>query len=650
MAPNRPKRRTAASAAAGIIRSNRASSSMAEQLTLNQRVRGSSPRGLTMKRMPCQGEATGRGQRHVAGIYAWGLGRSVAAVTFACQIGLAACGQPPAGGPARGGEPTVDLTRKPERTVVVAARNEPRSLSSLAPTSGSTSTSFTTWPFNAYLELIDGRGAGRPYLAEGLPQLNTDTWQVFSDGRMETRYGLKANLAWHDGTPLSAEDFAFAWRAYSLPSLGFTAATAPPLNQIEDVVAADERSVIVRWRRPYPGAAVLQEGGNVVGLPPLPRHILGEVLQDGQPDAFANHPYWSSSFVGLGPYRMDKWEPGAFIEGAAFDGYVLGRARIDRLRMVFIADEGTTIANLRSGAVHMAEGNTLTFDQALKLVGEWAPTRAGGMLKTPGSWRSGVFQFRPDLVQPATLLDLRVRKALAHAIDKQSLNDTIWSGEGILTESIFDPGAEYYPAIDRAITKYSYDPRASHQLMGEAGFSRDPQGLFVSPTEGRWSFDVLSSASGRIERAVVAAGFREVGFEAREVDLPVAQAQDREVRSSFPGLHLQSRNAAESATTAGFTSGQVARPETRWAGNNIGGWSSPEYDRLVVAFNETLDPDERVGQRVRLAALLSEHLPALPLYYNLNANVYLATLRGLGPTAHATTGDAGWNIHEWEIQ
>jgi len=71
---------------------------------------------------------------------------------------------------------------------------------------------YTRRLFNAYLSLFDVSGKPRPYLAESLPELNTSTWQIFPDGRMETAYRLRPGLTWHDGAPLSSDDFGFAYR------------------------------------------------------------------------------------------------------------------------------------------------------------------------------------------------------------------------------------------------------------------------------------------------------------------------------------------------------------------------------------------------------------------------------------------------------
>src|SRR5438094_10553337 len=89
---------------------------------------------------------------------------------------------------------------RPSRTLVVAHRYEPAILAPKA--LGSNGPLTTTRLFNAALVQFDNKGVPRPYLAEALPQLNTDTWRVFPDGRMETTYRLRSGLTWHDGGPL----------------------------------------------------------------------------------------------------------------------------------------------------------------------------------------------------------------------------------------------------------------------------------------------------------------------------------------------------------------------------------------------------------------------------------------------------------------
>ena len=226
---------------------------------------------------------------------------------------------------------------------MLAHRYEP---SNLAPKVLQSNGTFNTARlFNAALTLVDDEGNPRPYLAEALPQLNSDNWKVFPDGTMETIYRLKPNLVWHDGTPLTAEDFVFAWKVYSSPDL-VTVGTRPH-NAVEEVTAPDPRTVVIAWRYPYYDAGILNTNWT-----PLPRHLLEEALPEGR-DFFLNRPYWTTEFVGLGPYRLDRGERGAFIEGSSFEGHVWGKPRIDRIPIVFIGDAEVVFANLLSGEGHV---------------------------------------------------------------------------------------------------------------------------------------------------------------------------------------------------------------------------------------------------------------------------------------------------------
>jgi len=225
------------------------------------------------------------------------------------------------------GDARIDAGRRADqsRTLVMTTRAEPDTIAAKEVMSV-TGLSFDATPriFNAGLAILDAREAPLPYLVETHPQLNTDTWRVLPDGRMETTYRLRPNLRWHDGTALSSHDFAFAWRVYSSPELG--QATTPPISQMEEVVAVDDRTVVIRWRSSYPNADALE----AEDFQPLPRHILGDAYQPEQIENFGRLLFWTTEYVGLGPYRLDRWQPGASLEAIAFDGHAWGRPKIDR--------------------------------------------------------------------------------------------------------------------------------------------------------------------------------------------------------------------------------------------------------------------------------------------------------------------------------
>src|SRR3954452_21108529 len=73
--------------------------------------------------------------------------------------------------------------------------------------------------FHAQLTHFDPSGAPVPVLVEAAPSLADGSWRVLDDGQMQTTYRLRPGLTWHDGTPFSAEDVVFTWRAIMNPAL-----------------------------------------------------------------------------------------------------------------------------------------------------------------------------------------------------------------------------------------------------------------------------------------------------------------------------------------------------------------------------------------------------------------------------------------------
>lgn len=497
--------------------------------------------------------------------------------------------------------------------------------------------------FNAGLTISDERQQPHPDLAEALPRLNTDSWRVFPDGRMETTYVLRPNLTWHDGTPLSADDFVFASRVYANPG-ELPLVTLTPQNQMEEVLALDQRTVLIRWRRAYPEAGTLAED-----FPPLPRHLLEQSYLHDRPDVFASSPYWTQEYIGLGPYRLERWEPGSFIDGVAFGGHSLGRPRIERIRLLFIPDPNTVIANLLSGAAHMLlDHSQFRLQQGTILEREWASSNGGTALLDPTGVRKVQIQFRPETVNPRAILDLRVRKALAHTINRQGLIDATLEGKGFVLEALVSRQAEYFADAERAVAKYPYDLRRADQLMNDAGFTRGADGFYVStssapPAEGRFSMEVRASAGTQNEQdlAIMVDGWQRAGVAATPNPFPVARLRDGQYRTSFPALQLNMAGADEGIFRSQLGTGSIPRPENRWTGSNRGGWVSPDFDQLLDSFESTLDRGERDQHVIAMAKLISEQLPVFTLYYDFNVKAFVAALEG------PRMGGGSWNVHQW---
>jgi peptide/nickel transport system substrate-binding protein len=552
---------------------------------------------------------------------------------------FAACA--PAGPASPSGRGTGDASPSgaSQRTLVVAVRGEPPSLASKPVIAFSGSLDNPRELFNANLDFRDEREATRPVLAEALPQLNTDTWRVLPDGRMETTWKLKPGLTWHDGAPLSAKDFVFAWQVYATPDFG--QASTAPIGFMEDVTAPDARTVVIRWKQPYPDAANLDHAFQA-----LPRHILAGPFAQLDPVAFAGLPYWTSEYVGLGPYWIAGWEPGTSLEATAFDGYVLGRPKINEIKLVFIPDPQTALANIMAGEVHLVADPILGVSEGLTLEQQWAANQAGIVLYSPVGMRTSVVQMRPEYVETPGLLDVRVRRAIASSLGVTEAIQFLTEGKAVRTQTITSPGVDYYAEIERVIPKYVFDPRRAQQLMQEAGFHKGADGFFVGTDGQRVSFSITSSAGERQESevAVYVDNLREVGFDASQRVMAVQQIRDPQARALISGLQI--RGGADELVS--YTSEQIPRPENRWHGDNRGGWNSPEYDRLYQAFASELDRPERIKIRGQMERVRGEDAAVIPLMFNPYVVPHVATLRG--PVARYTplAGETFLHVHTWE--
>lgn len=521
------------------------------------------------------------------------------------------------------------------RTLRVAAQVEPLYLASRALRTSGNSESMTLNSFNAGLAYEDNRSETyHPQLAEAMPQLNTDTWRVNADGTMETTWRLKPNLIYHDGTLLSAEDWVFSFKVFGDPANG--RAGQVPHREIGEVLAPDDRTVVFRWKRPYPEADQM----SAANVPALPRHILEAAVARGDPEVLAAQPFWTREYVGLGPFRLTKWEPGAFIEAEAFDHYVWGRPKIDKMTWVFIADPSVVIGNFLGGAIDIGFDNIFRTQQADTLQQQWGPG-AGLVLRNLRQLRRIDVQQRPDYQKLPALLDVRARKAVISAIDRQALNEAVVNGQSRPIDVIAPIDVEYYAEADRMVTKYPFDPRRTEQLLGEMGFARGSDGVYVSPTAGRFAFQlwVLAGTQNEQELAVVGENLRRMGFDVNEHVVPPAQVQNNEIRSTFPGL-----SATSGGSPNGFTSRLVGGPETRWTGGNFGGYINAEYDRLIEIYDTRLEKSERHAALVQAVKILSEEVATIPTLYNPQVLAHVSALSG--PLAPLTS----FNLHEWTMK
>jgi peptide/nickel transport system substrate-binding protein len=480
-------------------------------------------------------------------------------------------------------------------------------------------------------------GEPLPLLAEAVPSLENNQWKVFPDGRMETTWRLKEGLRWHDGTPLTADDVVFGIQVgldRNLPEFGHVL-----LQSVEGARATDARTVVVDWKQLEVQATILSSWE--VALP-LPKHLLEPAYLNSK-EAFTQHRYWSHEFVHAGPFKVRQFVPTERLLVEANPDYVLGRPKVDEIEVRFIPDANALIANLLSGDVHLSIGaGAISVDQAQQIQGHW---EGGKMAIYP---YQGATVARPQYLNPdpAVLADVRFRRALAHAIDRDALNQLVTSGLAPTSGFSLPPGAPEFAAINASVVQYSYDPRRAGQLIEEAGLVRSGD-QYRDPTGREITVQVQADPGGPEEQAALflANSWERLGVKSS----PQVGPRDREFRANRPAFEIGSHSfaMAQPRRLTWFLSREIPTAENRYRGSNFMRYANPELDALVDRFFVTIPEPGRIELLKQIAHLVTDQAVFINLYHPVFPALVSNRVQDFTPrTVYAQT----WDAQLWDIR
>ncbi len=500
--------------------------------------------------------------------------------------------------------------------------------------------------FHANLTALDSRGELVPRIAEKIPTINDGDWKVLPDGGMEVTWKLRPNVLWHDGTPLTADDFVFGFQVISDPELPIEQLGQSP--NIAEVRAADPHTLVMTWKS-------RSSFGNVNGndgVPALPRHLLENLYLSGDKVGFDNSPIWRELWVGLGPYRLAQWQRGSFIDAQAFDQYYLGRPHIDRLIIRYVGDVNALVANVLAGEIDVIPaGAQLDIGQMVILRQAWESGGAGITLFNPKSVRTLYLQFK-DPAAP-WVQDVRVRQALLHALDRDQIVETLLYGLTQRADFYVPPDDPIHRlAVERGLPRYAFDPARVERLMSEAGWNRGADRAFRNGAGQLVHIDVTVDGQGdNVKEAETIAGqWSAAGFQSRATPYAagISSQDGRQIRHTMQGVMLWPWNFGV-ADPRIATSYEVGNERNRWNGGNYGGYSNPTYDALWDQLTDELDGTRRREIHFQMIKLLAEELPVFPLFYRVTGLAAQKAVEGPGRTAPLQAASS-WNIHTWDIR
>ena len=418
----------------------------------------------------------------------------------------------------------------------------------------------------------------KPGLAEGWETPNPKTY-IFH---------LHKNVKFSDGRPLTSRDVK--WSYDSLIEGKIRSAKGATYRSVEKIETPDDNTVIFYLKAPW-AALLWNLAAPGMGIVPY-----GSSLE------VSRNP------IGSGPFRFVSAEQDKEVVIERNDNYWGDKAKIDRVRFAVIPDTTTRALELRKGSADL-EINALAPDMEAAL--EREPRL--NIVRRPGT-RLGYMGFN---LRDPILKDVRVRQAIAYAIDRQPLIHYLMRDSARPAASVLPPESWAY---DANVRQYPYDPARARQLLDSAGYPA---------TNGVRFHLTMKTSTEESSRAMAA----------------VFQQQLRDV-----GIALDIRSFEYATFFSDVTHGEFQLYSLRWLGANEDPdifeyafdtariipnganrqyYSNPRVDALIEKARTEVDQNTRKQDYAQIQQILAQDLPYINLWYFDNVMVYSKRVRGL---------------------
>ncbi|HEV2037019.1 MAG TPA: ABC transporter substrate-binding protein, partial [Candidatus Eremiobacteraceae bacterium] len=473
--------------------------------------------------------------------------------------------------------------------------------------------------FNGLVKL-DSRGNILPDLATDVPSLANGG--ISKDGKTIT-YHLRHGVTWQDGAPLTSDDVAFTYSAYVNPKVNsFWGGT---YRHITSISTPDAYTAVLHLKKPF-APAITQFFERGTGGFVVPKHIL-EKSADINTDPFGKHP------VGTGAFRLERWDHGSLIVLKPNPHYFGGAPKLREIDVHIVANPNTQMAMIGSHELDVAVQLTPAQYPQVKAVAGIHAILVPTLLE-----RFITFNLKRE---PFT--DLRVRRALALALDRDRIVATAYLGTATRAQTLVPPTNWAYDPTGAP----PYDPALAKSLLDQAGWIAGPEGMrakngrpltfaLLNQTEQ----NTLSTMVQEIQRA-----WRDVGVavDIKAVPRNVIYGNPDGVANSgkFDSL-LDDWGADPDPDRSLLTETKNFSPH----GWNDAFYSNPEVDRWSEEAVATFDLATRKRFYSLIQRQMNRDLPFIPLAWDGRIYAVNTDLRGFSPEPVFTDF---WNVETWQI-
>jgi peptide/nickel transport system substrate-binding protein len=471
------------------------------------------------------------------------------------------------------------------------------------------------------LTITDERMNVIPLLASKVPTLENGDVVLRTDGGMDVTWRIRPGVRWHDGVPFTSADIKFTVDAINSPN--YNPESTDGFDRIEGVDTPDSLTAIVKYREVYaPYALQFVRGA-------LPRHVLEGRDIDGAQD-------YNRNPLGTGPYRVAEWKTGEYVLLERVPNYWQGDSlpAIRRLLFRFIANTTTRINQLRGGEVHVTA--LVPWDKYREVRG--APGIS--IHRMPGNSYEHVTLNQRSV---EAFRDVRVRRALTHAIDRELLVRTILDS---LAPVIHGPIQSVSWAFTDSVTRYAFDPGRARELLEEAGW-RDTNGDGLRERNGTpLGFTLITQAGFAVRENVSQAlqgMWRDVGVDVQVRLIDGTAISSLWFEGKFDAMLHWWHMPADPELTLFFASDR-----TPPNGRNINYVQDDSLTRLLYASDRTVDVVRRRALLISAQQRIAELAVEIPLYNVTRLDAVPANLTGF--TGNPTNAGIFWNVHAWRLQ
>lgn len=470
-----------------------------------------------------------------------------------------------------------------------------------------------------------------------------ESWEVSDDGRTVT-YTLREGLLWSDDTPLTAEDIAYTInRSRDEEWLNYTSTVANL-----EAEATDERTLVVTSKVNDPRLPGLS-------LYVVPKHVWEKVSADdvGTYDALDG--------VGSGPFTLSEWKKGQFWRMEANPNFWRGQVAIDEVVFRVFRNADAMVAALRSGeidAAHSVPASSFpdleTEEGIVAVAGEQGGFDYLVLNSYAGKPPRDEEAF--DAPHPA-LTDLRVRQAIAHAIDKETLVERVLNGIATPGTTMSpSPNPSWIPELSEEDT-YEFDLDKANGILDDAGYT-DSDGNGIREYEGE---DIVLRYALRTESEYskpysefISGWLEQIGIGTRFSSYDDGQLLEVAGKGDFD-LYVWGWTpfVDPDPMLSYFKCDQISVDASDFSNYyNDTGLCDPEYDRLYEQQNQELDPDRRqeivhemLTRFYRSAAyIVTATSPDLQAYRTDRFTGWVKQPADTGPVLFSNSSPSYWNL------